>query len=92
MNETPIVRGDYICLEPVEVKQILVDEERGHLEAYGKVIAIGPKVVDTKIGDIVGFEEWDIKFFNYNGKKYLFIHEWEYVCQIPVSAILSSSV
>ena len=80
---TIIPYTDYLFIEPEEKKQILV-AETGNLQTVGKVIAIGKDVVDTKIGDIVVFEIWDLKDFAYNDKKYYCVAESQAICKIEV--------
>ncbi len=81
--------SDYLCLEPVERKQVLV-AETGNLQTFGKVIAVGKEVVDTVVGDYVAFELWDLRDFTVNDKKYYFVKEQEAICKIPVSEFLPS--
>ena len=72
---------DYLFIEPEEKKQILV-AETGNLQTVGKVIAVSPEVIDTKIGDVVVFEIWDLKDFGYNEKKYYCVAENKAICKI----------
>lgn len=81
-NITPYT--NYLCLEPVEKKQILI-AETGNLQTFGKVIAIGNQVVDTKIGEYVAFELWDLKDFTIDDKKYYFVAEDQAVCKFTLS-------
>lgn len=74
---------DYLCLEPVEKKDGPV-ADTGNLQTFGKVIAIGPNVTSTKVGDYVAFELWDLKDFTIDEKKYYFVREAEAICLIQV--------
>lgn len=84
MDATKIIPyNDYLCLEPVAKQQILV-ADAGSLQTFGKVIAIGKDVVDTKVGDMMAFELWDLRDFEIEGKKYYFVKEQDAICKIEM--------
>lgn len=77
---------EYVLVEPVAKKQVLV-KDTDRLETYGKVVAIGKDVTDTKIGEYVAFELWDVKDCSINGKKLYSVSEARLILKIPVSYI-----
>lgn len=89
--EQPTPYQDYLLIEPVEKKQVLV-AETGKLETFGKVINKGKGVVETKIGDYVAFELWDVKDCSINGKKLYAVPESRLILKIPMSWVVASSV
>lgn len=84
--ETKIVPySDYLYVKPHEKKQILV-REKGELQTYGEVLAIGKDVKDTIVGDIVAFELWDKPEFQMETEDvYHFVREKDVICQIKLS-------
>lgn len=75
---------DYLYIEPIEAKQVMVSDNR-RLERYGRVLAIGKEVVDTKVGDYIAFEMWDLKeFTTSDGKAYKFVSEREAICRLSM--------
>lgn len=84
MNPSNIVPySDYMLIEPVEKTQVLVSDT-GSLQTFGKVVAIGKEVSETKVGDHVAFELWDLKDFSINDKKNYFVKESEVICKLTL--------
>lgn len=88
-KEEVIPYFEYVLIEPVEKKQILV-AENAKLETYGKVVAIGPEVTHTKVGDYVAFELWDVKDCSLNAKKLYTVKESQLILKIPMSLVLAA--
>lgn len=84
-NVTPYF--EYVLIEPVEKKQILV-ADNAKLETYGKVVAIGKEVTETQVGDYVAFELWDVKDCSVNDKKLYTVKESMLILKIPSSWVL----
>jgi len=82
---------EYVLLEPVEKKQILVSDT-SKLETYGKVVAVGPEVTNTAVGDYVAFELWDVKDCSINDKKLYTVQESRLILKIPVSWVVAPQV
>ncbi len=90
MNEvTPYF--EYVIIEPLEKTKIILSEG-SKLETYGKVVATGPDVSQTKVGDYVAFELWDVKDCSINGKKLYSVQESRLILKIPVSWVVAPSV
>ncbi len=88
MNEiTPYFT--YVLVEPVEKKQVLVSDT-ARLETYAKVVAIGPDVTQTKVGDYVAFEMWDVKDCSINGTKLYTVAEERLILKVPVQIAVVS--
>lgn len=84
MNELPIPYGDYLYLEPVEEAGVLSKT----LNSYAKVLAIGPDVKSTTVGEYVAYEKWDKpEFLDKNEKVHHFLREREAICRLPASWI-----
>lgn len=83
MNELPIPYGDYLFIEPVEETGVLSKT----LNCYAKVLAIGPAVKDTNIGDYVAFERWDKPDVVIKDRLYHFLKESEAIAKLPTSLI-----
>lgn len=86
MNDFLIPYTNELCIEPVKKEQILVSDQ-GNLQTYGEVIAAGPEVENTKVGDYVAFEIWDDRAIDINDKRYHFIKEDKAITKIPTSWI-----
>lgn len=83
-KELPIPYGDYLYLEPIMDKGVL----QKTLNSYAKVLAIGPDVKDTQIGDYVAYEKWDKpEFLDKEGNHHHFLREREAICRLPASWI-----
>lgn len=83
MNEDFLIPySNELCIEPVEKKQVLVSDQ-GNLQTYGKVLAKGPEVQETGIGDYLAFEIWDDRAIDINEKRYHFVKEDKIICRIP---------
>lgn len=84
MNDLPIPYGDYLFIEPIED----VGAISRTLNEYAKVLAIGPDVKDTKVGDYVAFEKWDKPSFLKKDESVAhFLRESEAICKLPESWI-----
>lgn len=82
MNDLPLPYGDYLFIEPVVDAGVLTNT----LNHYAKVLAIGPDVKSTAIGDYVAFEKWDKPEFPLkDGRVCHFLKESEAICKLPVS-------
>lgn len=80
---------EYVLIEPVEKKQIII-AEKAKLETFGKVVAIGPDVSsNTNIGDYVAFEMWDVKDCSINEKKLYLVQESRLILKIPMSWVVA---
>ncbi len=66
--------GNQILVEPIEVKNVLVSQQKSLCE-YGKVTAIGQDVKHVAVGDTIGFTVWGLNHLEVEGKKYYFIQE-----------------
>jgi co-chaperonin GroES (HSP10) len=66
--------GKNILVKPIEKKQILVTDE-GNLCEYGEVIAVGDKVEEVKVGDVIGYTIWGVNRLVIDDEKYYFIPE-----------------
>lgn len=88
-NATPYF--EYVLVEPV-MKEDIVLADTGKLETFGKVVAVGPEVTNTKIGDYVAFELWDIKDCSINAKKLYSVQESRLILKIPVSWVVAPQV
>lgn len=88
-NATPYF--EYVLIEPVEKKQILVSDN-SKLETYGKVVAIGKEVTETNIGDYVAFELWDVKDCSVNDKKLYSVQESKLILKIPMHWVVAPQV
>lgn len=83
-EELPIPYTDYLYIKPVEEK----GELQITLNHYAEVIAIGPDVKNTKVGDFVAFEKWDKPEFPLkDGSICHFLREHEAICKLPASWI-----
>lgn len=71
--------GDYLFIEPIESVSVLGKS----LNCYAKVLAVGPAVTQTAIGDYVAFEKWDKPEFVVNEKLFHFLKESEAICKLP---------
>lgn len=81
MENNIIPYEDYLCVQPVAKKQVLVSDS-GNLQTFGKVLSTGEEVKHTKVGDYVAFELWDLKDFSINEEKYYFVKECEVICKV----------
>jgi hypothetical protein len=81
-NELPIPYTDYLFIEPVAEVGIVSST----LNCYAKVLAIGPDVKNTKVGEYVAFEKWDKPEFLMKNKQVAhFLRESEAICKLPES-------
>lgn len=71
-NITPF--GKNILVKPIEKKQILIAEQ-GNLCEYGEVIAVGDKVEEVKVGDVIGYTIWGVNRLVIDDEKHYFIPE-----------------
>lgn len=91
-NELPIPYTNYLYINPVEKKQVLVSD-KNQLQTYGEVLAIGQDVKNTNVGDFVAFELWDKPEFEMSdGKVCHFVKETDVVCKIPLSWVMASQI
>ncbi len=81
-NGTPYF--DYVLIEPVEVKQVLISDTK-KIETFGKVLSVGKDVRDTKVGDVVAFEMWDVKDCSINEKKLYLVQESRLIFKFDLS-------
>lgn len=73
MNIIPI--GSKIYFEPENAKSLLVTDSKK--KEKGKVLAVGPKVTEVKVGDIIIFTPWAVDTYEENLEKYYFTEENE---------------
>lgn len=90
MNSSDVIPYfEYVVVEPIEKKQILV-ADNAKLETFGKVVAIGPEVSTTKVGEYVAFELWDVKDCSINDKKLYTVQESRLILKVPMSWVVAS--
>lgn len=65
--------GRQILIEPVKQKTLLTGENT--LTEYGKVIAIGNKVEEIKVGDVVGFLVWGLNHLDIDEVRHYLVYE-----------------
>lgn len=82
-NELPKPYSDYLFIEPFED----IGAVSRTLNCYAKVLAIGPDVKDTEIGEYVAFEKWDKPEILIKDKVYHFLKESEAISKVPESWI-----
>lgn len=83
-EELPTPYTDYLFIEPVADNGYAVKT----LNCYAKVLAIGPDVKSTKVGDYVAFEKWDKpEFLRKDETVAHFLREREAICKLPTSWI-----
>lgn len=81
-EELPIPYTDYLYIQPVEDVGVL----NKTLNHYAKVLAIGPDVKSTAIGEYVAFEKWDKPEFPLkDGTVCHFLREKEAIAKLPSS-------
>lgn len=82
MPDLPTPYSDYLYIDPVVDQGAVLKT----LNSYAKVLAIGPDVKDTKIGDYILFEKWDKPEVLLKDDKVVhFIREKDAICKIPES-------
>lgn len=83
-EELPTPYGDYMYIQPVEDVGALTKT----LNSYAKVLAIGPDVKNTSVGEYVAFEKWDKpEFLKKDETPAHFLRESEAICKLPSSWI-----
>lgn len=81
---------DYLYIKPIERKQTMV-RQKATLFEVAEVIAIGPEVKNTKVGDLVSYEHWDMPDVEgMDSKTYCFLKERDAICKFKVSEQLAS--
>lgn len=84
MNELPLPYTDFLFIAPIERKMVIGTS----LNMYARVLAVGPEVKNTTVGDIVAFELWDKPEFKLeSGITCHFLREKDAVCKLPESMI-----
>lgn len=81
---------DYLYIKPVEKKQTLVTQRRSLFEV-GEVVVVGPEAKNTKVGDYVAYEHWDMPDIEgMDGNLYCFIREKDAICKLVVQKQVAS--
>ncbi len=66
-----------MVVEPIEKKEVLIKDNEAKLNLYAKVLAVGPDVKYTQVGDYISFDLWGLTDKEINGKMYYFVSEVE---------------
>lgn len=73
---------DYLYIKPQE-KDSDVFKQRKTLFEVAEVLAVGPEVKHTSIGDMVAYEHWDMPdVLGIDGKTYCFLRERDAICKM----------
>lgn len=65
--------GKQILIEPQKQKTLLTGDPT--LTEYGRVVAIGDKVEEIKVGDVVGFLVWGLNHLDINDTRHYLVYE-----------------
>lgn len=66
--------GNQILVKPTVKKQVLISDSNTLCE-YGEVFAIGDKVEQIKVGQIIGYLVWGINSLEIDNEKHYFVPE-----------------
>ncbi len=65
--------GKQILIDPFKQKTLLTGDN--NLVDYGRVVAIGNKVEEIKVGDVVGFLVWGLNHIDIDDKRHYLVYE-----------------
>lgn len=75
-----------MVVEPIEKNDVLIRDEERKYNLFGKVLAIGPKVEEVKVGDYIGFSVWGLTHLDINEKRYYFVPETDGIGLVGIPA------